>query len=181
MKPRRLLGWLAVTCLLFVVGLVAANVVDYVRFHRAIAREKGLTEAQLGALGDRCRAALPPGRFEGSKAPAEFQPLKLLEVTLYPGLCETLLYEPGEVSLWVWIETDPHNQRIHFFTNSAGPQVDTALWQQDPVRAKGLSPDGRIVTVTQWPRAGGWEWVVLENKIRAEGLSDRIPTDHREG
>jgi len=37
MKPRRLLGWLVVACIVFVVGLAAANVVDYVQFHRAVA------------------------------------------------------------------------------------------------------------------------------------------------
>jgi hypothetical protein len=56
MKPRRLLGWLVVACIVFVVGLAAANVVDYVQFHRAVARADGLTEAQLLALGDRCQA-----------------------------------------------------------------------------------------------------------------------------
>jgi len=34
-----------------VLGLVAGNVVDYVRFHHAIARARGLTEAQLRAMG----------------------------------------------------------------------------------------------------------------------------------
>ena len=179
MKLRRLLCRLAVACLLFGLGLVAANVVDYVRFHRAIARAKGLTETELRALGNRCRTVSQAERLAGSKAPAEFQPLKPLEVTLYPGLSYASLYECGRVYLEVRIETTPNNQWIHFFTDSAGPQVDTTLWQRDPDRAKGLSPDARIVTVTQWPRTGGREWVVLENEICVFDRSGAVGTEDR--
>jgi hypothetical protein len=84
MKPRRLFCWLTVASLLFVLGLVAGNVVDYVRFHHAIARARGLTEAQLRAIGDRGRAVSKPGRIDGSEAPAEFRPLKPHRGSLYP-------------------------------------------------------------------------------------------------
>ncbi len=185
MRPRRLLSWLAAVCLLFVLGLVTANVVDYVRFHRAVARAKGLTEPQLRALGDRCRAVVAYARFEGGQLPAEFHPMKPVYGVLWPGAGQIVLYEFGNAYLFLDVVTGPHNQQIVLCSNSAGPQTRTLLWQSNPSFAGKLSPDGRSVTVVEWTMGSGREWVVLENEIcvfsppsflRKEGaLLARIP------
>ena len=167
MKRRRFLSWLAVAGLLFGLGLAVANVVDYVRYHRAIARAKGLTEAQLRAIGDRCRAVSQPGRFEGSKVPVEFALLEPLNVTVYEGIGYAMLYECGEIHVSVDVDTSPHNQRISLSTRSpAGLPTNLTLWQRDPVLAKQLAPDRRLVTVSFRGIHNGQEWIVLENEVR---------------
>lgn len=110
-------------CLLLVFGLVAANAVDYFQFHRAIAQAKGLTEAQLRALGDRCRAVEGYAEFEGERAPAEFHPLLPLRVTLDRGICHAILYECGETGVSVDVETSRQNQQISLWAGFWAPPV----------------------------------------------------------
>ena len=174
MKPRRLFCWLAIAGLLFVLGLVAANLVDYVRFHRAVARAKGLTEDQWRALGDRCRAVERDEEFEGEQVPAEFQPLSPLRVNLYRRDSHAVLYECGKADVSIDVHTSPQNQRISLW---AGSRSSATLWLRDPDLAQKLNPDRRLVTVSLYGIHSGQEWIVLENEIRVvdhEGASNLV-------
>jgi len=104
-----------------------------------------------------------------------------------------VLYECGEANVSVDIDTSPQNQQISLWAARPGRPSSTTFWLRDPDLAKRLSPDDRLVTVSQYGIHGGREWIVLENEIRVvdsvgeTGLDDPLlvsapiaPHDHDE-
>ncbi len=144
---------------------VIANAVDYFRFRSAVARIEGLPQPELLAMADYARSVKGLSRFAATEAPGAFHSLKSLSGSSSEGICDLLLYELGEVYLWVRVETSPSNQRIKYFTNSGGPQRTKVVWDRSSEFVRSVSPTGRLVTVARWSMYDGQAWIVLKNRI----------------
>lgn len=146
--------------------LLTVNLIDYAQFQFAIRRVETISNAEIRSLADYCRQVEKPLRFEGSNAPTALQPLKPINGTLYPGSCDALLYELGDISLWVRISTSALNQEIAYFTNASGRQHKKIIWSRNPEYARQLNPLNRIITVrVSWMLSRTLEWIVLPDRL----------------
>ena len=160
-------------------AFVGANALDYFRYHVAISRIEGLSDAQYRFLGD---AAAQVKDHVRTEAPGGFKLLKPIRASLYPGSSDLLLYElkPTEprfeddhIYLYARISTSPSNQEILYFTNSEGKQRSKVVWNRNPDFVKQYSPTGRILTITQWA-GDGRSWIVLSDRILVVDDNGRV-------
>jgi hypothetical protein len=165
MNRKRQMLWLVGLIVLAALGFVAANVVDYIRFHQAVARVERLTESDFLALADYCRTVKLGEHGEVIPIPPAFQPLKPIRVTPYRGGFNALLYKAGQVCLAVNISSSPSNQQVIYFTYSSGPPKSKVIWNRNQEFARRVSPSRRLVTATQWGMHGGGSWIVLNDRI----------------
>src|SRR3954468_13754573 len=168
---RRKIVWsLAVLLAGVLTAFVAANVLDYYRFHRAISRLENLSEAQVRALGDAAARVEQVSRTDRADG---FEALHPVSAVLYPGSSDFLLYElrtfrpldpDNFIYVYARISSSPHNQEIGYFTNSEGIQRTKILWNRNPEFVARLSPANRILTVRQWDR-GSRTWIILSDRL----------------
>lgn len=162
---KRLVRGFAIGAALFGVGLALANIVDLVRYHRAIGRVQRLSPDQLRAIGDYCRNVEGHARFETADAPDVFRLLQPIRGGAFRSHADAILYELGEVMVWLHVHTSSENQRIRWTSNVSGPTRTTVLWERDPEAFKRLHPDGRLLTLVQWKLHDLHEWIVLRDEV----------------
>lgn len=164
-KGKRLVRGFAIGAALIGVGFAVANIVDCVRYHRAIARVRSLSPDQLRAIGDYCRNVDEHARFESADAPEVFRPLRPTGGAVFKRNAEARVYEQGDAMVWLHVHTFPENQRIRWSSNVSGPTRTTVLWEQNPAAFSKLNPSGRLVTIVQWQLRDWLEWVVLDDQL----------------
>jgi hypothetical protein len=169
-----------VTTGLLLGALGLANMIDCWNFKRAISRVETLSPADCEKIADCARKIEARGRFEHGNAPIALKILRPLNGSFSKNSLDALIYEMGDAYIWVRVTTSRSNQQILYFTNSAGPQISKVLWDRNPEYSRSLSPNGRIVTVTQWSSSGR-SWIVTDDSIvvversRVEGEEDLVP------
>lgn len=86
MRLNRLFLGLAAIALLFIVGLLVVNAVDYLRYRRAVVRLKALTPAELRSIGDLCLDVKESRRYSRAEVPAALSKLSPRSFEVYPKL-----------------------------------------------------------------------------------------------
>jgi hypothetical protein len=150
-------------------SVVALNIRDYVRFQRAWHIGDRLNPDELRRIADAClelEQGGGPSRFNASALPPTFKALDAVSATFFPSLNDVLLYEQGEIYLYLRIQGENDQQRMFVFTNSFGRQQTKVLWARDSANAARLHPTNRLVTITESHMGYGREWIVLPNEVR---------------
>lgn len=173
MNFRRPLSWLCFAATVAIAGIVAFNVIDYVRFHRAISRAEALTPSQLLAIGEYSRAANSLSRFSRDQIPTPFLPLQPISAEIGPHTSDLELYKLGEIHVTLRITTSPRNQQISYFSNSNFLQRSKTLWNRNPEFVQEVSPSGRLLTITQAAMTTWRDWIVLDDRICVVDRSGR--------
>lgn len=170
MKLRRIRWVIALLPVVFAIGLLGANALDYWRYHAAIRRMESLTDEQCRGLA---AAAARVNKIERVDVAEDFSALRPLSATLAPGHSDFLLYQlrpisprhqDDEIYLSATISTSPSNQEIIYRTNSEGRPRTKVIWNSNPEFVRMHSPCGRLLTITQWTR-GSRSWVLLKDRL----------------
>jgi hypothetical protein len=169
----------------FTTGLVIVNVVDAFPYWRAIRCVERLTPADLQMIVD-AGARLESGGyqvFEGNEIPLEFRPLKPVRVSISPNLADvSFLKDGGPIYAFIRISRNPQNHEAVFVHPGRDRQYSKILWERNPAFTRQLSPEGRIVTVSQNNMRSAREWIVLPaellviDRVYTAGDADRLAT-----
>ncbi|MCX6951777.1 MAG: hypothetical protein NTV51_06375 [Verrucomicrobia bacterium] len=175
MKGKRIARGLVALAVLTVSLVAIANVYDYFAFRSALARVEQLTDADKLEIGDFYLNAKTALRFSGEDSPAPLKRLKPVKGNISPRFHDgdVLLYERGEIYLWLRIATSPNNQQILYFTNSARSQKARNIWHRNPEFIRRVSPSGRRATVSRWDMSDCRRWIVLDDRIMVVDVSGR--------
>lgn len=155
----------------FVAVLAIVNAVDAFPFRRAVRKAQGLSVADLQALADACERYEQGGhrRWEGLDAPfpPEFQALKPVRVSIYPGCSDISLFERGDAAyVFLRVRTTASNQDVTYVSSGFEGQHNVTLWQRSPAESDRLRFRERLVTLSQVRHLDSWRtWVVRPNAI----------------
>lgn len=161
----KLLPVFALVAAVFGGGLLTANLVDWVRYRRAIDRLQDLSSDQLRAIGDFCRDAGGNFRFGTDDVPEVFRPLQPTDGSVLKGLAEVRLYGLGDAGVWLRVVTSSRDQQISWSSSSFGRPRQVRLWVREPAVFKQFNPDGRLLTLAQWTMRDLVEWIVLRDRV----------------
>ncbi len=165
MNFRRPLSWLCFAATVAIAGIVAFNVADYIRFHRAISRVESLAPVQLTSLANFGRQVAGHFSYRENEIPRDLQILKPIEVHAMPSLTDIHLYSTEQAYVMLRIKTSAHNQQIFLWINSHRGPISKRLWVRNPDLEKEVSPDGRLLTIALWTLNESYDWIVLSDRI----------------